>query len=174
MAIRTVALIGAGNMGAPMARRVRDAGFDLIVCDRNRAVLDSFESEGTRVTSAARDCAAADAVILLVANDEQLLGVTIGPEGLAGAIPAGHRPLLCVMGTTLPKTLREVADGLQGTSARLLDAPISGGIVRAEQGTLTIMMGGDAADLEEARPLMQAMGERLFPAGASARRKWSR
>lgn len=166
MSIRTVAFIGVGSMGAPMARRARKAGFDLIVCDKDRAVRDAFAAQGARVTTEARDCASADAIVVLVANDVQLLGVTIGPEGLAGAIPAGHRPVICIMSTTLPKTLEQLVTGLAGTGARVLDAPISGGIVRAEQGTLTIIQGGDPADVAAVRPLMEAMGERLFHCGS--------
>ncbi|ARP78689.1 NAD(P)-dependent oxidoreductase [Bordetella genomosp. 6] len=164
--IKTVAFIGVGNMGAPMARCARRAGFELIVCDRNPDVLAAFAREGARVTASVSDCAVADAVVVLLANDAQIMETMLGEQGLAAAVPAGHRPLVCMMSTTLPDTLRALEAPLAAAGARLIDAPVSGGIVGAEAGTLTIMMGGEVADVEAVRPLMQAMGERLFHCGA--------
>ncbi|AMG86940.1 NAD(P)-dependent oxidoreductase [Bordetella parapertussis] len=164
--IKTVAFIGVGNMGAPMARCARRAGFELIVCDRNPDVLAAFAQEGVRVTASISDCAAADAVVVLLANDAQIMETMLGGQGLAQAVPAGHRPIVCMMSTTLPDTLRALEAPLAAVGARLVDAPVSGGIVGAEAGTLTIMMGGETADVEAVRPLMQAMGERLFHCGA--------
>lgn len=166
MKVQTVAFIGAGNMGAPMARRVRSAGFELIVCDRNESVLDEFAREGTRVTTASADCAAADVIIVLLANDAQIEGTMLGDDGLIQAIPAGHRPIICMMSTTLPDTLQALQAALQTTGAQLLDAPVSGGIVGAEKGSLTIMLGGDEEAVQRVMPLMGAMGERIFHCGA--------
>ena len=165
MSIKKVALIGAGNMGSRMAKNVHKAGFDLMVCDQSQAVLDEFASMGVKVTKLARDCASADAVIVLVANDQQILSVTTGPDGVGPHIPKGHSPIICMMSTTLPATIQQVAKGLEGTGARLIDAPVSGGLVKAEQGTLTIMMGGDDKLLDDVTPLMKSMGESLFRCG---------
>jgi len=153
-------------MGAGMARCVRDAGFDLIVCDTNPSALERFEREGVRVTSRAADCAGMDAVIVLVANDAQILSVTLGPEGIARAVEKGHEPLVCLMSTTLPETVAKVAEGLSAFGVRLVDAPVSGGQVRAEDGTLTIMIAGDDADIDLAEPLMRSMGSDVFRCGA--------
>ena len=111
MTIKAVALIGAGNMGSRMARCIKRSGFDLIVCDQDPLVLDTFKQEGVRVTLDPRDCALADAIIVLVANDEQIVSVTCGPAGFIGAIPSEHQPLVCIMSTTLPSTLQQVAAG---------------------------------------------------------------
>jgi 3-hydroxyisobutyrate dehydrogenase-like beta-hydroxyacid dehydrogenase len=165
MTIRTVAFLGAGNMGAPMARRARQAGFDILICDRNPAVLDAFSREGARVTQSAADCADADAIIVLLANDAQIMSVITGEDGLAQAIPRGRHPIVCMMSTTLPDTLRQLQEPLRAAGARLIDAPISGGIVGAENGTLTIMIGGDAADVVDVTPLMRSMGQRTFHCG---------
>lgn len=165
MRIKTVAFIGAGAMGAPMARRTRQAGYDVLVCDRNEAVRDGFAAENTRVTRAAADCAVADAVIVLLANDAQIMAALIGEDGLAQAIPPGHRPIVCIMSTTLPETLNALQGPLAGAGARLIDAPVSGGVVGAEQGTLTIMVGGESADVSAVTPLMEAMGSRIFHCG---------
>ena len=165
MTIKTVALIGAGNMGSRMAKNVHKAGFDLMVCDQSQAVLDEFASMGVKVTKSAQDCASADAIIVLVANDQQILSVTTGPQGVGSHIPKGHSPIVCMMSTTLPTTIHQVQHGLEGTGARLIDAPVSGGLVKAEQGTLSIMMGGDDKTLDEVMPLMQSMGESIFRCG---------
>lgn len=161
-----VAFIGAGSMGAPMARCARRAGFDLIICDRNQAVLDAFSGEGTRVTTSVADCASADAIVVLLANDAQILESVLGTGGLADAIPTGHQPVVCIMSTTLPDTLQTLCAGLQASGARLIDAPVSGGIVGAEQATLTVMMGGAPEDVAAVMPLMRSMGNNIFHCGA--------
>lgn len=164
--IKTVAFLGAGNMGAPMARCARRGGFDIMICDRNPDVRESFALEGVRTTADVADCAAADAIVVLLANDAQITDALLGERGLVSAIAAGHRPIVCMMSTTLPDTLRTLQAPLAAAGARLLDAPVSGGIVGAQEGTLTIMLGGAEADVELARPLMRAMGSRLFHCGA--------
>ncbi|SAL00062.1 3-hydroxyisobutyrate dehydrogenase [Caballeronia calidae] len=165
MEIRTVAFIGVGSMGAPMARRVMQAGFELTVCDRNPAVLASFEAQGARVTMSARDCGAADVIVVLVGNDAQINDVTIGADGLVHGVDEGRAPVVCVMSTTLPGTLQAIAPQLSAAGARLIDAPISGGIVKAEDGTLTIMLGGASPDIDAVMPVMHAMGQNLFRCG---------
>ncbi len=164
--IRTVAFIGAGNMGAPMARNVQRAGYELIVCDLNESVLASFTKLGARVTTKAHDCAVADVIIVLLANDEQIKDVLIGEEGLAKYIPKDRHPLICIMGTTLPDTLQLIKGAFDLAGASLIDAPISGGIVGAEKGTLTIMLGGDEDDIKRVMPLMESMGKNIFHCGA--------
>jgi 3-hydroxyisobutyrate dehydrogenase-like beta-hydroxyacid dehydrogenase len=166
MTIRTVALIGAGNMGSRMARCIKRAGFDLTICDQDPSVLEAFKKEGMTVTQDPQDCASADAIIVLVANDEQIISVTCGPTGFIAAIPPEHQPLVCIMSTTLPSTLKQIAAGLKHTRAHLIDAPVSGGLVKAELGTLTIMMSGDDQDLDRAEPLMRSMGTEIFRCGA--------
>ncbi|NPT53071.1 NAD-binding protein [Paraburkholderia sp. 5N] len=152
-------------MGAPMARRVKKSGFHLVVCDRNPAVLREFETTGAVVATTAKDCGNADVIVLLLGNDEQLVDVTVGSEGIVHGIPDGHHPVVCVMGTTLPDTLRKIQSPLIGAGAHLIDAPISGGIPGAEDGTLTIMLGGEQADIDTVEPVMKAMGTNLFRCG---------
>ncbi|WP_449432872.1 NAD(P)-dependent oxidoreductase [Pseudomonas putida] len=165
MNIKTVAFIGAGLIGAPMARCVQRAGFELMVCDRNQAVLDAFAAAGARVTRDAADCATADAIIVLLANDAQITETLLGENGLIKAIPAGRNPIVCMMSTTLPATLHTLKASLDEAGARLVDAPISGGIVGAQNGSLTVMMGGEADDVEAVMPLMQSMGQNIFHCG---------
>jgi 3-hydroxyisobutyrate dehydrogenase-like beta-hydroxyacid dehydrogenase len=165
MSIKKVAFIGVGSMGAPMAMRVKDAGYQLAVYDRNPEVVDRFRSADARIAASAAECAAADVVIVLVANDEQIFDVTIGPEGILHGIPSGHSPVVCIMCTTHPETITRVAGPLVAAGARVMDAPISGGIVGAQKGTLTILMGGKREDLALVSPLMRVMGKNLFECG---------
>jgi 3-hydroxyisobutyrate dehydrogenase-like beta-hydroxyacid dehydrogenase len=118
------------------------------------------------VTQDPRDCALADAIIVLVANDEQIISVTCGSAGFITAIPPEHQPLVCIMSTTLPSTLKQIEAQLKSTGAHLIDAPVSGGLVKAELGTLTIMMSGNDQDLNRAEPLMRSMGTEIFRCGA--------
>lgn len=163
--IRKVAFIGAGNMGRPMARRVALAGFDLIVCDRNQEVLDRFSKEGAWTTTEAADCAVADAIIVLLANDQQIVDVILGDSGVVQAIPEGGNPIICMMSTTLPDTLHALKGPLERAGASLIDAPVSGGIIGAERGTLSILIGGEDSVVEAVTPLMQAMGQQIFHCG---------
>lgn len=152
-------------MGAPMAMRVMDAGYELVVYDHNPEAVERFRRAGATIASRASDCAAADVVIVLVANDEQIFEVTTGPEGIVRGIAHGHSPVVCIMCTTHPETIKRVAEPLLGAGARVMDAPISGGIVKAQDGMLTILMGGRREDFAIVDPLMRVMGANLFECG---------
>lgn len=162
--IRSVAVIGVGAMGAPMAMNIHKAGFELTVCDRNPEALAPFATLGGRCVQRARDCAGCDAVIVLVATPQQARSVVLGEEGLRAGID-GRAPLVLMMGTVAPDTVRELAQELAPDGLRIVDAPVSGGPVKAKAGTLAIMMGGAAEDVERLRPLMQAMGTNIFHCG---------
>lgn len=165
MSINKVAFIGVGSMGAPMAMRVKEAGYHLVVYDRNPEALGRLRNAGAEIATSAAECAAADVVIVLVANDEQIFDVTIGSEGVLQGIPPGHSPVVCIMCTTHPETIMRVAGPLVAAGARVMDAPISGGIVGAQKGTLTILMGGKREDFTFVNPLMRVLGENLFECG---------
>ena len=162
--IRSVAVIGVGAMGAPMAVNIHKAGFHLTVCDRNPAALAPFAKLGVTCVERAADCAGCDAVIVLVATPQQARAVVLGAEGLRAGLD-GRTPMLVVMGTIAPETMRELAKELEPTGVGIVDAPVSGGPVKAQAGTLAIMMGGAADDVERLRPLMRAMGPAIFHCG---------
>jgi len=165
MAIKSVAIIGVGKMGAPIAFRIRDSGFNLIVCDRDQRVLDLFRKEEINVTDKASDCASSDVVLLLLANDVQIMDVMFGDNGLVDAIPKKDDPIICIMSTVLPETINRVKDGLTGTLAHLLDSPVSGGIVGAQEGTLSIMIGGEESTIEKVIPLFDVLSSKTFRCG---------
>jgi 3-hydroxyisobutyrate dehydrogenase-like beta-hydroxyacid dehydrogenase len=160
-----IGFIGVGSMGARMARRLHQAGYGLTVCDRNPAALREFENLGTAIADMPSACGGSDVVILMVANDAQLKEVVLAPNGLLSGIDAGAPPLVAVMSTVLPETIRDIAEPLSRKKVTLLDAPVSGGLAGAEAGTLTIMAGGAQEDLERVRPILQDMGTTIFHCG---------
>jgi 3-hydroxyisobutyrate dehydrogenase-like beta-hydroxyacid dehydrogenase len=164
MTIRTVAVIGVGAMGAPMAMNIHKAGFDLTVCDRSDDARAPFAALGVRCVTRAADCAACDVVIVLVATPDQARSVILGEGGLREGLQ-GKAPMLAIMGTIAPDTMRDLQRELEPTGIRVVDAPISGGAVKARNGTLAIIMGGAREDCDTLRPLMQAMGSTIFHCG---------
>ncbi len=158
--MQRIGFIGVGSIGAPMARCLLRAGFKMTVCDGRPEALADFQAAGAEVTTDAGQCASCEMVIVMVANDAQVEQVT---EKLLGSAKSGL--LVVVMSTVLPGTIQRLAArcGVQGV--RLMDAPVSGLPVLAEAGKLSIMAGGEAADLEVARPVLRTMGENIFHTG---------
>lgn len=164
MTIGTVAVIGVGAMGAPMAMNIHKAGFELTVCDRSEAARAPFAALGVRCVTRAADCADCDVVIVLVATPEQAREVVLADGGLCSGL-GHHKPILVVMGTIAPGSMQDLQRDLEPAGVRVVDAPISGGVVKARDGTLAIIMGGARADCDALRPLMEAMGETIFYCG---------
>ena len=164
MTIQDVAVIGVGAMGAPMAMNIHKAGFNLTVCDQSPDARKPFSEIGARCTESAADCADCDAVIILVATPDQAQSVIFGDGGVVSGI-SEKRPVLIVMGTILPETIKSFERNLEPYGIQVVDAPISGGVVKARDGTLAIIMGGKPEDCESVKPLMQAMGEKIFYCG---------
>jgi 3-hydroxyisobutyrate dehydrogenase-like beta-hydroxyacid dehydrogenase len=161
-----IGFIGVGSIGAPMARCVIRAGFKVTVYARSAPSRAAFADIAAQVTDKPSDCAGQDMVIVIVANDEQVEQVILGSDGLLSAIDPQRPPLLAIMSTVLPQTVEAVAAACAPKGVKLVDAPVSGGPVVAEQGKLTIMVGGELADLEQMRPVLASMGEHIFHTGA--------
>jgi len=160
-----VGFIGLGIMGSRMAAVLRRSGFELTVWNRTAERAREFAAaHGAAVAERPADVAAADVVITMVVDAEQVRRVLLGDDGvLAGARPG----LLCVdMSTIGPAGAREIGAALAERQVHFVDAPVSGSSPRAEDGTLTIMAGGDEADFARARPLFEAMGELVVHVGA--------
>ncbi len=158
----TVGFIGLGAMGAPMAERVVKAGFRTFATfHKNREAADRLAGFGaTVVNSPAEVARAADAVITIVPADAELKEVA---HSLAEGFSAGK--ILIDMTTATAATLLEIESALAPVGVRVLDAPVSGGTTGAAAGTLTIMAGGDAALVEECRPLLESMGRIIHVGG---------
>ena len=160
-----IGFIGAGSIGTPMVKRLILSGYDVIVCDKRAEALEGFEEMGARITDRPSECASNDMVIVMVANDSQVKEVVSGPDGLLSAVDPKQPPLVAVMSTVLPDTIRGLTAQCQEKNVRIVDAPVSGFPTRAEQGTLTIMVGGEKADLDAMRPVFEVLGEDIFHTG---------
>ncbi|MFE7423506.1 NAD(P)-dependent oxidoreductase [Rhodococcus sp. NPDC057529] len=163
--INSVAIVGVGAMGGPMARRVHGAGFDLIVCDRDEKILDGFSSEGVKVTQKPSECSQADLVLILVATAAQVRDVVLGSDGITSGLIDGHEPLVGVMSTVGPEVVIQLQEELRPRGLRIVDVPISGGSHRAVKGTLAMMAGGDRGDVAAVTPVLKSMGTQILPCG---------
>jgi 3-hydroxyisobutyrate dehydrogenase len=160
-----IGFIGVGSIGAPMARCVIRGGFKVTICDKSPRALEEFKKLAFQVTDKPADCASQEMVIVMVASDDQAKEAMLGKDGLLNAIDSRRPPLVAVMSTILPQTTQGLAAACAQKKVRLIDAPVSGLPVVAEQGKLTIMVGGDAADMEAMRPVLKTMGENIFHTG---------
>jgi 3-hydroxyisobutyrate dehydrogenase len=161
-----VGFIGLGIMGRGMARNLLRAGFDLRVWNRTASRMDELAAAGAKTARDPADLAAqCDVVVVCVSDTPDVEAVLIGeaPPG----VMHGARPGLLVidMSTISPHATRRLAERLGERGVRLLDAPVSGGSEGAARGTLSIMVGGEAQQVERARPLLQAMGQAITHVG---------
>lgn len=161
-----VGVVGLGIMGAPMARNVLRAGFPLVVWNRTAERADPLVGEGAQRAGRAREVAArADVTITMLSDSPDVEAVYRAADGiLAGAGPGD---VLVDMSTIAPRVARELAAEAAARGAAMLDAPVSGGDVGAQEGTLSIMVGGEAGALERARPVLEALGGRITHVGPS-------
>jgi 3-hydroxyisobutyrate dehydrogenase len=158
--------IGLGAMGAPMAKRIVSAGFDLSVFDvRPENAGPLVEAGATRADSPREAAEGAEALVLMVVNADQAEDVLFGREGAAETLSPGSA--VVVMSTVGPEAVRGLEGRLAERGVRLLDAPVSGGVARAERGDLLIMAGGSADLFEEIRPVLEAMGSTVAHCGGS-------
>jgi 3-hydroxyisobutyrate dehydrogenase-like beta-hydroxyacid dehydrogenase len=172
--VTTVGVLGIGRMGGAMARAIRAAGFDLVLWNRSpsaaRRLADDLDAA---VADRPADVAArADVTVSMLADGPAVAAVYGGDDGLI----AGARPgtVLIDCSTVPPAVLLAHADAVRATGAGVLDAPVSGSIALAETGKLTLMVGGDAADVDRARPVLDALGATVFhlgPLGSGAAMK---
>jgi 3-hydroxyisobutyrate dehydrogenase/2-hydroxy-3-oxopropionate reductase len=157
-----VAVLGTGRMGGAMVGTLRRAGHDVVVWNRDRAKADAVaEAAGATVADTpARAVAAADVAISSLADDAAVA------EVYAAALE-GFRPgaVALEMSTIAPKTVLAIAPGVRERGAFLLDAPVSGSVPVVEAGELLVMIGGDPAALERARPALDALSRRVVHVG---------
>ncbi|WP_192553003.1 NAD(P)-dependent oxidoreductase [Pseudomonas sp. IzPS59] len=156
---------GIGLMGLPMCRRLLAAGYPLTVWNRNPDKCAPLVEAGARqVATPAELCGQADVVMLCLADTAVVREVVFGPAGVAEGARNGQ--LLVDFSSLEPTATREMAAELaQKTGMAWLDSPVSGGVVGAEAGSLAIMVGGEAADLDRVRPVLLALGQRVTHMG---------
>ncbi|NUU37527.1 NAD(P)-dependent oxidoreductase [Pseudomonas sp. C2B4] len=157
---------GIGLMGLPMCRRLLAAGYPLTVWNRNPAKCAPLVEAGARqVATPAELCAHADVVMLCLADTAVVREVVFGPTGVVEGAKSGQ--LLVDFSSLEPTATREMAAELARKAGMgWLDAPVSGGVVGAEAGSLAIMVGGDAAHLERVKPVLLRLGQRVTHMGA--------
>jgi 3-hydroxyisobutyrate dehydrogenase len=162
---RHVAFCGLGIMGGPMAANLARAGFELSVYTRTREKAEAFAAEhGARAARSPREAAeGASAVVTMVPDAPEVEEVLLGEQGAVHGLAGGA--LAIDMSTIAPTAAREIGERLSDDGVAFLEAPVSGSRPKAEDGTLTIMVGGRAEDFERARPLFDAMGERIVHVG---------
>ena len=159
-----VGFIGLGIMGRGMARNLLKAGFPLTVWNRTASRADELVAEGaTAGQDPAAVAAGSDVIITCVSDTPDVEQVILGERGVIEGVKPGA--LVIDMSTISPQATQVIAAKLAERGARMLDAPVSGGSEGAARGTLSIMVGGEAADVERATPIFQAMGKTITHVG---------
>jgi 2-hydroxy-3-oxopropionate reductase len=159
-----VGFIGLGIMGQGMARNLLKAGFDLTVWNRTTSKAEALSKEGAKVAGSPAELAAqCDVIVICVSDTPDVEAVLLGKEGVIHGVKAGALVVDC--STISPIRTQDFAKTLAEKGVHMLDAPISGGSEGAAQGTLSIMVGGQAEQLERAMPLLSAMGKNITHVG---------
>lgn len=159
-----IGFVGLGTMGGAMAANTARAGFEVSAWNRTPGRATDLEDLGVkRLESAAQVASASELVITIVSDTADVEAVVFGPGGVAEGIGSGS--LVVDMSTISPSATRDFAARLGQRGASMLDAPVSGGSEGAKKGTLSIFVGGEAADLERARPVLEAMGTTITHVG---------
>jgi 3-hydroxyisobutyrate dehydrogenase len=159
-----VGFIGIGRMGRPMAGHLAAAGHPLIVHDRLPQATEALAgTPGLRIAASAADVGRACPVVFVMLPDSAAVDALLWQEGLAAALAPGA--LLIDMGSSDPHRTRENHRRLGEAGVAMLDAPVSGGVRRALDATLAIMVGGAAADLDRAQPLLARLGTKVAHVG---------
>lgn len=160
----TVAFIGLGIMGGPMAKNLLDAGYDVIGCGRSRPPVDRLVDAGGRAAATVAEAVAdAEVVVTMLPDGPDVESVALGAQGIYANGRSGSLHVDC--STVSPVVAVRLAQ--EGSSAgwRVVDAPVSGGETGAIEATLSIMVGGDADGVEAAMPLLDAMGRTVVHVG---------
>lgn len=159
-----VGFVGLGTMGGAMAANVARAGFDVTAWNRTAGRASELGELGvTIVESPSAVASASDVIVTIVSDTPDVEAVLFGPDGVAAGAASGA--LVVDMSTISPSATRDFAAWLAEGGVAMLDAPVSGGSEGAKKGTLTIFVGGDAADLDRARPALEAMGTTITLVG---------
>jgi 2-hydroxy-3-oxopropionate reductase len=159
-----VGFIGLGIMGMPMARNLMEAGYELTVHNRSPEKAEELGKVGAAVAATPREVTEnSDVVITMLPDSPQVREVVAGEDGVLEGISEGA--LLIDMSTISPVVTEELAEAVKEKGASMLDAPVSGGDVGAIEGTLSIMVGGQEADFQRAKPLFEAMGKTITHVG---------
>ena len=163
-----IAFIGLGNMGGPMALNLHKAGHEVGAFDLSKPACDKLAADGVRIATDAGNCVlGAEVVISMLPASQHVESLYLGNDKQPGLLPQlAEGTLVIDCSTIAAATSRKVAEAAKAKGVAFIDAPVSGGTGGAIAGTLTFMVGGDAADLERARPVLEKMGANIFHAGS--------
>ncbi len=162
----TIAFIGLGNMGSPMALNLLKAGHAVRVFDLVPELVSKLVGEGASTgPSAAEACRDADVVITMLPAGKHVAGIYLGHEGLLAQLD--KKTLIIDSSTIDAETAREVHQAAENLRIDMVDAPVSGGVAAAAAGTLTFMCGGPEQAFDRAKPVLEGMGQNIFHAGPS-------
>ncbi len=161
---QTIGLIGLGLMGKPMARNLKKAGASLVIHNRSQAVVTELKAEGmTAAKTPAAVAGRANTVILMLPDTPAVEKVLTGADGVVSGLRPGT--LVIDMGTTKVTATRVFAGAVAAAGGDYVDAPVSGGTIGAEGGTLTIMAGGSAEAMKRAMPIFDVLGKTITHVG---------
>jgi 3-hydroxyisobutyrate dehydrogenase len=159
-----IAFIGLGTMGAPMAQRLVEAGHEVTVFNRTASRMQPLAEAGAKTASSPREAArGAEVAITIVSDTPDVEDVILGADGLIHGLQAGATVI--DMSTVSPDATVRIAGELKTRGVNFLDAPCSGGSEGAQHGTLSIMVGGEAATLDAVRPLLDVLGSKVTRIG---------
>jgi 3-hydroxyisobutyrate dehydrogenase len=160
-----VALVGTGRMGSAMGGRVAAAGHELMVFNRTRSRAEEVaRRSGAQVANTAREAAASAEICLVsLADDAAVTATYLADDGLIGGVQPGA--VVCELSTVAPATVRGLTPLVAQKGATLIDTPVSGSVSVVESGTLTVMVGGDQAALDQARPVLETFAKSIFHLG---------
>jgi 3-hydroxyisobutyrate dehydrogenase len=162
-----VGFVGMGLMGQPMSLNLMKKGFSLTAWNRTRGKTAAVAQAGAAIAGSPREVGErSDVVITCVSDSPDVEEVILGAQGVIHGLKRGGAVI--DMSTISPDATRSIARRLAERSIDMLDAPVSGGTIGAQQGTLSIMVGGDAAVLERCRPVLEAVGTRITHCGPAS------
>lgn len=166
MTTQTIAFIGLGNMGLPMAANLAKGGHTVTAFDLSADAVGKATAQGLRVAVSANEAVeGATVVISMLPASRHVESLFLGDAGLLGKLAAGTLVIDC--STIAPASAKKVAEAATARGLHMIDAPVSGGTAGAAAGTLTFIVGGETTALELARPVLQGMGKNIFHMGAA-------
>ena len=161
-----VGYVGIGNMGGPMAANLARAGNEVVIGDLNQPAVDAFTTEHETARPANGVAAGgqeAEAVFTCLPNGKSVAEAGLGEGGIAEGMAEGS--VLVDMSSSAPMGTIDLGKTLSERGIRMVDAPVSGGVPRAVEGTIAIMVGGAKEDIEKVRPALETMGGQIFETG---------
>jgi len=162
--MRRIGFIGLGIMGLPMVKNLMKAGYELIIYNRTRSKAEALHESGAVVADTPRDVAHNSEVVIIIVTDTPDVKQVL--FGNTGVIAGSHDGLIVIdMSTISPIATQEFAQKLAEKGVQFLDAPVSGGDIGAQKGTLTIMVGGNASAYQQCLPIFEVLGKRITHVG---------